>query len=80
MIVTTKILLHSKGNCDIIDITPEVAEKVAEAGVKDGTVTLFVSGSTAGVTTIEYEPGVLSDLQEMWQRIVPDSYLGHLVW
>jgi secondary thiamine-phosphate synthase enzyme len=68
MITTKKISLESKGNCDIIDITPEVQEKLAETDTKNGIVTLFVSGSTAGVSTIEYESGLLSDFKAMWER------------
>jgi len=73
MVVTKNISLQSKGECDIIDITPQVAKQVTEAGINSGTVTLFVAGSTAGISTIEFESGVLSDFQDMWQRNVPDS-------
>jgi secondary thiamine-phosphate synthase enzyme len=71
MVVTKKISLESKGHCDIIDITPEVQKQLAEAKIKDGTVTLFISGSTAGISTIEYEPGLLSDFKAMWERNIP---------
>ena len=71
MVITSKISLQSKGNCDIIDITPQVEHQLAESDIKDGTVTLFVNGSTAGVTTTEYESGLLSDFPAMWERIVP---------
>lgn len=71
MIVTKRISLQSKGNCDILDITPQVEQQLAEAEIKDGTVTLFIAGSTAGITTIEYESGLLSDFQSMWERNVP---------
>ena len=71
MVVTKKISLESKGHCDIIDITPEVREQLAETDVTNGTVTLFISGSTAGLSTIEFESGVLSDFQDMWERNVP---------
>jgi len=71
MFVSTSISLRTNGDCDIIDITQDVARKVQEAEVSNGTVTIFVSGSTAGVTTIEYERGVLSDLRAMWDRAVP---------
>ena len=71
MVTTTSIHIQTRGDCDLIDITGEVAHRVRESGLKDGTVTVFVPGSTGGVTTIEYENGVLSDLQSMWQRIVP---------
>jgi secondary thiamine-phosphate synthase enzyme len=70
-IFTGQISLQSKGNGDIIDITPQVAKQVSEAGVKAGTVTVFITGSTAGITTIEYEPGLVSDLNEAWERLVP---------
>ena len=71
MVITKQISLQSKGECDIIDITPQVEQQVTEAGIDNGTVTLFVAGSTAGVTTIEYEPGLVSDFQNMWERNVP---------
>ncbi|MBI4286701.1 MAG: YjbQ family protein [Chloroflexi bacterium] len=73
MVITKSISLHTKGDCDIIDITPQVEQKVAESNVKDGTVTVFVAGSTAGITTIEYEPGLIADLRDMWERLVPKS-------
>ena len=71
MVVTKQISLESKGDCDIIDITPEVQQRLAETDVSDGTVTLFISGSTAGITTIEFEAGVLSDFKKMWERNIP---------
>lgn len=71
MVLTKQISLQSKGHCDIIDITPQVAEQLAGAEINNGTVTLFISGSTAGISTIEYEPGLLSDFQSMWERNVP---------
>ena len=71
MIATKRISLQSKGHGDILDITRQVEQKVAATEITDGTVTVFVSGSTAGVTTIEYESGVLSDLQQMWESLIP---------
>ena len=71
MVVSTSIEVRTNGDCDIIDITHEVARKVQEAHLRDGTVTCFIAGSTAGLTTIEYEGGVLGDLQAMWERAVP---------
>ena len=73
MVVTKKISLQSKGQCDIIDITPQVERQVAETNIKNGIATLFVAGSTAGVTTIEFESGVLSDFKGMWERSVPQN-------
>ncbi len=73
MVVTDKISLQTKGHCDIVDITAQVEQQVAKANVTSGTVTLFVAGSTAGITTIEYEPGLVADLVQMWQRLVPED-------
>ena len=82
MVVTKNISLQSQGNCDIIDITPEVRQQLAETKLKDGTVTLFISGSTAGLTTIEFEPGLIADFKEMWQRNVPQelTYEHNRAW
>jgi secondary thiamine-phosphate synthase enzyme len=73
MVITKKISLQSEGNCDIIDITPQVEQQLIEAGINSGTVTLFVTGSTAGITTIEFESGLLSDFQGMWERNIPQN-------
>jgi len=73
MIVTEKLSFSTKGNGDVIDITPEVAEKVSKSGINSGVATVFVTGSTAGITTIEFEPGLVADLKEMWQRLVPEG-------
>jgi secondary thiamine-phosphate synthase enzyme len=73
MVVTKKISLQSQGNCDIIDITPEVQNQLAETDISEGTVILFISGSTAGITTIEFEPGLISDFKKMWQRNIPQD-------
>jgi len=72
-IVTKDITFQTKGNCDIIDITPQVAKRVEESGVNNGTVTLFICGSTAGITTIEYEARLLKDFEDMWDRVIPQS-------
>lgn len=73
MVVTKKISLQSKGHCDIIDITPQVEQQVAETNIKNGTATLFVAGSTAGISTIEFESGLVSDFQSMWERNIPKN-------
>lgn len=53
------------------DITPQIDQQITESGINSGTVTVFVAGSTAGITTIEYESGVLNDFKVMWKRTVP---------
>ena len=71
MVVNKKISLQTKGNCDIIDITPQVEQQVAETDINSGTATLFVAGSTAGISTIEFESGLLADFKGMWERNIP---------
>jgi secondary thiamine-phosphate synthase enzyme len=74
MIVETKeITFQSRGNCDIIDITSQVARNVEKSGINNGTATLFIVGSTAGITTIEYEPNLVSDFKKMWDRVIPQN-------
>ena len=73
MVTNTHIRVQTSGNCDFIDMTDKVQQKVTESGIKDGIVTVFVAGSTAGITTIEFERGVLSDLENMWERLVPKN-------
>jgi secondary thiamine-phosphate synthase enzyme len=72
-VVTKDITLQSQGNCDIIDITTQVAKNVEESSVGNGIVTVFVVGSTAGITTIEYEPNLLLDFKNMWDRVIPQN-------
>ncbi len=71
MVSNSRIQIKTWGECDLVDITPDVAREVDGSGVQNGTVTLFVAGSTAGLTTIEYERGALSDFQAMWERTTP---------
>jgi secondary thiamine-phosphate synthase enzyme len=72
MAVKTEIIrITSKGEDDIIDITEQTSEAIRQSKVKNGIVTLFVSGSTAAVTTIEYEPGLRYDFPKMLSRIAP---------
>ncbi len=70
MIVSKTIHINTKGNCDIIDITSQVTNEINQSGINSGTVTIFISGSTAGVSTIEYEDGVINDFKAMWDRII----------
>jgi secondary thiamine-phosphate synthase enzyme len=65
--------LHSAGDGEIVDLTEGVRSIVATAGVQLGVVTVFVGGSTVAVTTMEYEPGGVSDLQGLLERLMPRS-------
>jgi secondary thiamine-phosphate synthase enzyme len=72
-IVNKDISLTTKGNTDIIDITPKVKSILADTGLKDGNVTLFVRGSTGSITTIEYEPNLVNDMKDALERLVPSD-------
>jgi len=68
---TTEISLSTAGDSDILDITAEVAAAVAAAGSEEGQALAFVRGSTAAITTMEFEPGGVADLCEMLARLIP---------
>ncbi len=70
-IVDDRIRLDTKGAGDLIDITREVADAVQRSRLQAGNVTLFVVGSTAGITTFEYEPGLIRDVQEFYNPMAP---------
>ncbi|MBN1382251.1 MAG: YjbQ family protein [Deltaproteobacteria bacterium] len=72
-VTNDKLSFRTTGDTDILDITREVSDKVAESNIKDGQVLIFVPGSTAALTTIEYESGVIQDLKDTIDRIVPKS-------
>ena len=82
MIVTASLDFRTNGRCDTIDITRQVAAEIAQSGITSGMVTLFVPGSTAGITTIENESGVVQDFADMWERTVPSglSYAHDRAW
>ena len=71
MVLTSTITLQTEGNSDTVDITSHIRKEINANNIISGTVTVFVNGSTAGLTTIEYEPGVVSDFADMFERIIP---------
>ncbi|MFC1561706.1 secondary thiamine-phosphate synthase enzyme YjbQ [candidate division KSB1 bacterium] len=82
MIINDTITLTTQGNADIIDITQNVWDIITRNDVKDGLVTLFVPGSTGALTSIEYEPGAVSDLRAFLDEIIPPdkNYRHNLAW
>jgi len=68
---TTEITLSGTGGTDVHDLSGPLSAALAESGVDNGLVTLFCPGSTAGLTTIEYESGVLEDLKAALERMAP---------
>jgi secondary thiamine-phosphate synthase enzyme len=73
MIESYEITRRTTSGTDILDLTDDVAQKVAEAGVTHGQVLVFTPGSTAAITTIEYESGVVEDLRAAIERIAPQE-------
>ena len=75
---TNSINFHSKGENDMIDLTSQTSDFVKKSGISKGIITIFVSGSTGSITTIEYEPGLVQDFPEMLSRIAPENLdYGH---
>jgi secondary thiamine-phosphate synthase enzyme len=79
---TGNIAIKTRGNTDILDITRELEHLVAESGLRSGTLTVFCPSSTSGVTTVEYEPGAVSDLKGMFEELVPSNreYAHNATW
>ena len=74
MSVETKYFeIDTDGNCDVLDITSYIKSSLDESGISNGTLTVFVPGSTAGITTIEFESGAVSDLKELFSRLAPEN-------
>jgi secondary thiamine-phosphate synthase enzyme len=72
MVKTKNLKVQTGGNNDVVDITEQVSNAAAEAGVSNGTVTVFSVGSTAGITTTEYEPGLVHhDIAAAFEKIAP---------
>jgi secondary thiamine-phosphate synthase enzyme len=68
---TEELRLSTQGDTDVVDITSQVQEVVGDAGVGDGQALVFVRGSTAAISTMEFEPGGVHDLREMVERLIP---------
>jgi secondary thiamine-phosphate synthase enzyme len=73
MVINNEVTLQTKGNGDIIDITANVQKHLSDSGMTSGIMTVFVTHSTCGITTVEYEPGLIEDLGNMWERIAPKN-------
>jgi secondary thiamine-phosphate synthase enzyme len=82
MISTIQIDIQTRGHCDVKDVTPLVQQALSKSGLQEGQATVFVAGSTAGVTTVEFEPGLVKDLNEFFQKIIPEGpeYHHHATW
>ena len=72
-IINEKIILNTQGNPDLVDITAKIRDALKSTGLKKGNVTVFVIGSTAAITTFEYEPGVVGDMGELYEKLIPKN-------
>ena len=81
-VITKKIKLNTKGETDIINITSEIASIILNSNLENGSVTVFVPGSTGSITTVEYEPGLVQDLKDFFEKIAPKSgiYQHNIKW
>ncbi|MHC4607180.1 MAG: secondary thiamine-phosphate synthase enzyme YjbQ [Planctomycetota bacterium] len=79
---TDTIPVSTQGRTDMVDLTEKIAMKVAGSGLRNGIVTVFVTGSTGGITTVEFEPGLKKDMKIAYERIAPerDDYHHHATW
>jgi secondary thiamine-phosphate synthase enzyme len=87
LIVTRKVNVDTNANAaegfvTIYNITPKVQQQVQLSYVANGTLTLFLPGTTAAIGTIEYEPGLLADFKKMWARVIPKelAYEHKFLW
>ena len=82
MVSTKELHLNTQGHADMQDITSQVQAAVQDSGLQAGIVTVFCPGSTGGLTTIEYESGVVADLQQILDEIAPPDrdYRHHKRW
>lgn len=82
MVRTEQFAIETKGFGDILDITESVTRGVSASGIASGIATVFVPGSTAGITTIEFESGAVSDLKQAIDRMAPENltYQHDLKW
>jgi thiamine phosphate synthase YjbQ (UPF0047 family) len=69
-ILSQELTYRTQGHCDIVDISSDVSGIVARSGLKEGTVFVFVVGSTAGLTTCEYEPGLEQDIRDFFEKLI----------
>ena len=70
-IINNRLTLKTKGNGDLVNLTDEISQMVHTSKMKNGNVILFNIGSTAAITTFEFEPGLIRDVQELYEKLIP---------
>ena len=77
MVVTRNFSFSTESDMDVVDVTRDVSDIVRDSGVHEGIATVFIPGSTGALTTIEYEPGVVQDLKEVFEKMAPKDHYYH---
>ncbi len=76
-VISDSISISTQGFSDMKNLTSEVTKKLSDSGLQNGIVNLFVPGSTGGLTTIEYESGLVEDFSELMEKIIPSNVTYH---
>lgn len=76
-VITERIQVSTKGNTDIIDLTREIQKRIDQNDISEGQVTVFAPGATAGISVVEYEPGLLQDIPELLEKLIPSKQVYH---
>jgi len=76
-IINEVIRLKTKGNPDLLNITEEITRLLKSTKLKKGNVTVFVVGSTAAITSFEYEPGLIEDMRDLYEKLIPQNRRYH---
>jgi secondary thiamine-phosphate synthase enzyme len=81
-IITRQLNLKTKGAGDLINISEQTQKALQETRLREGSLTIFVVGSTAAITSFEYEPGLISDINELYEKLIPStqSYAHDETW
>lgn len=81
-VITACLFLKTKGHTDIINITEKIEKEIENCSLNDGIITIFIPGATGGITTIEYEEGLIKDLKTFFEEILPSykEYHHNLKW
>ena len=77
MVITEYLQLSTGGNADVIDLTPKINEKLKTSKIKNGIVTVSIIGSTGAITTCEYESGLVQDIKEIFDKLIPAGHYNH---
>lgn len=82
MVKTSFFTIDTAGGTELYDITPYVQNKLKESGLREGLATIFIAGSTGGITTVEFEPGLIKDVKRIFEKLVPkeDRYAHDDAW